>query len=128
MMWVFSSILLSVELLLTQDTRFSMSCSHWKFGFKPQIQFPVNKENCWIQCSVNSNTTLAVKAGVFKGAYELVFFTPEVLEKPQQTLHEQIKYFVERFGPKSFLSCTVTLAKSQHVMMTLTFTIYIIID
>ena len=46
MIWVFSSILPSVELLLTQETRYSKSCSHWKFCFKPKIplQFPVKME------------------------------------------------------------------------------------
>ena len=50
MVWVFSSILLSVELLLTQETRFSKSCSNWKFCFKPQIplRFPVKTENHWL--------------------------------------------------------------------------------
>ena len=44
-LWVFSSILLSMELLLTQET-----CSHWKFCFKPQIplRFPVKTENHWL--------------------------------------------------------------------------------
>ena len=49
--------LLSVELLLTQETRFSKSCFHWKFCFKPQIplRFPVKTENRWfspLSCSV----------------------------------------------------------------------------
>ena len=29
--------------------------------------------------AVNSNTTAAVKSGIFKGEYSLIFFTPELL-------------------------------------------------
>ena len=49
MIWVFSSILLSVELILTQEARFLKSCSHWKF-FKPQLplRFPVKTDNHWL--------------------------------------------------------------------------------
>ena len=39
-----------MELLLTQETRFSKSCSHWKFCFKPQIllRFLMKTENHWL--------------------------------------------------------------------------------
>ena len=52
-----SSILLSVELLLTQETRFSTPFSHWKFCFKPQIplRFPVKTENHWVYLCYNFN-------------------------------------------------------------------------
>ena len=61
MIWVFSSILLSVQLLLTQETRFSKSCSHWKFCFKPQIplRFPVKTENHWL-CILRAQDTLHI--------------------------------------------------------------------
>ena len=44
-LYFFSSILLSVELLLTQETRFSKSCSHWKFCFNPPNSASVSGEN-----------------------------------------------------------------------------------
>ena len=45
MIWVFSSILLSVKSVLTQETRFSKSCSHWKLCFITPNSASVSGEN-----------------------------------------------------------------------------------